>query len=458
MPGFSNGIVYANNVDFRGVPNPTPQIVSDGQLIIGKTGFNPVIGTLTAGAGIGIANGAGTITISNTGNAFPEQQIYYVGKHGNDASTGLSIDVAKLTFTAAITAATALTPSAINRFAIVCLDDGIYAEAITCVSFVDIYAPNATLTGTIVTTDDVNIKLYALNVADATIGVFKDTGTDYSNVDIDVVTCVASGIGFVTINGLLNCKWKQLFVENGFGVGDISSNLTHMHVTGGDIYISGTGVGIARAFSGSTVGHIDHILDIGAGVGTAVDVLDGSMDINVNKIDSDTAYNVNGATSILNLFCNSITGTRTVAAGGTEKVTVPYDLSTTGQVLTSNGPGVDPTFQPASGGGMTWQTIGASGALVVNNGYICTAGAALSFSLPAASAIGDTIALVLDGSTSWTITQAANQYIRLGSSVTTTGVGGSLASTARGDTITMVCREANLGWIVISSIGNITVV
>ena len=40
----------------------------------------------------------------------------------------------------------------------------------------------------------------------------------------------------------------------------------------------------------------------------------------------------------------------------------------------------------AKGGGLTWSTIGASGALAINNGYICTAGAALSFSLPATSA------------------------------------------------------------------------
>lgn len=42
---------------------------TDGQLLIGSTGLTPVLNTLTAGAGIGIANGAGTITISNTGGS-----------------------------------------------------------------------------------------------------------------------------------------------------------------------------------------------------------------------------------------------------------------------------------------------------------------------------------------------------------------------------------------------------
>lgn len=108
--------------------------------------------------------------------------------------------------------------------------------------------------------------------------------------------------------------------------------------------------------------------------------------------------------------------------------------------------------------GMTWQTIGASGALVSNNGYFCTAGAALSFSLPATSAVGDTIGLSLDGSTSWTVTQGVGQRIRFGDLQTTSGAGGSLASTAQGDTITIVCSVANTKWNVVSSIGNITIV
>lgn len=111
------------------------------------------------------------------------------------------------------------------------------------------------------------------------------------------------------------------------------------------------------------------------------------------------------------------------------------------------------------GGGLTWTTQSASTALLVNNGFIAIApGGALSFSLPATSAVGDVIALTLDDATSWTITQGANQRIRLGSSQTSLGVGGSLASTAAGDTVVLVCRTANLIWQAYSVIGNITVV
>jgi trimeric autotransporter adhesin len=43
---------------------------TNGQLPIGSTGADPVLATLSAGAGISISNGAGSITISNTGAGF----------------------------------------------------------------------------------------------------------------------------------------------------------------------------------------------------------------------------------------------------------------------------------------------------------------------------------------------------------------------------------------------------
>jgi hypothetical protein len=113
----------------------------------------------------------------------------------------------------------------------------------------------------------------------------------------------------------------------------------------------------------------------------------------------------------------------------------------------------------AIGGGIAWSVVGASAALVNNNGYICTAGAALSFSLPAVASVGDMVALGLDGSTSWTITQGAGQQIRFGAFQTTLGVGGSLSSTSVGDTIILVCSIADLRWnVVYGPVGNITIV
>jgi hypothetical protein len=105
-----------------------------------------------------------------------------------------------------------------------------------------------------------------------------------------------------------------------------------------------------------------------------------------------------------------------------------------------------------------WNKISTSQALVVNMGYFCTGGGTLSLSLPAASVVGDQISVSLAGATGWIITQGASQEIFIGSSSTTVGATGTLASNTAGDTITMVCLTTNLVWVVISAIGNPSVV
>lgn len=105
-----------------------------------------------------------------------------------------------------------------------------------------------------------------------------------------------------------------------------------------------------------------------------------------------------------------------------------------------------------------WNKISSNQTLVVNNGYICYSGGTLTLLLPLFSTIGQELEITLDGSTGFSITQNAGQSIRFGSSVTSAGVGGSLSSTAQGDTLRLVCTTANIRWNVVSSIGNLTIV
>ena len=51
----------------HGASNVTSSTLTDGQLLIGSTGVDPVAAGLTAGAGISITPGAGSITITNMG-------------------------------------------------------------------------------------------------------------------------------------------------------------------------------------------------------------------------------------------------------------------------------------------------------------------------------------------------------------------------------------------------------
>jgi hypothetical protein len=68
--GFDNDVMYAENVDFTGGSPVTGKVTTNGQLLIGSAvAPNIRVNTLTAGGGVTITNGAGTITIGLSGSA-----------------------------------------------------------------------------------------------------------------------------------------------------------------------------------------------------------------------------------------------------------------------------------------------------------------------------------------------------------------------------------------------------
>lgn len=97
--------------------------------------------------------------------------------------------------------------------------------------------------------------------------------------------------------------------------------------------------------------------------------------------------------------------------------------------------------------------------LVANRNYVTDNGATLTnFTLPLTAAFGTAIQIAGKSSGGWAIAQNASQVINLGDKPTTTGIGGSVASTNQNDFIKLLCVTANTTWNVISSIGNITIV
>jgi len=114
----------------------------------------------------------------------------------------------------------------------------------------------------------------------------------------------------------------------------------------------------------------------------------------------------------------------------------------------------------ASGGGLTWTVVtGVSQTLAVNNGYIANNAGTVAFTLPTTAAVGSIIAITgINNNTGWSIAQNAGQTIHLGIVSSTTGVGGSLASTRIRDTVYLLCVVANTDFNVVTSIGNITIV
>jgi len=113
----------------------------------------------------------------------------------------------------------------------------------------------------------------------------------------------------------------------------------------------------------------------------------------------------------------------------------------------------------AVGTGFTWNTVvGAAQGLVNRNGYINSNVGLTTFTLPAVAAVGDTFQIAGYGAGGWAIAQNAGQSIYIGNSTTTIGVGGSLASTNRHDSIEILCVVANNEFQVLDVVGLITVV
>jgi len=103
------------------------------------------------------------------------------------------------------------------------------------------------------------------------------------------------------------------------------------------------------------------------------------------------------------------------------------------------------------------EETGISVGMAVNSDYIANNAALVTLTLPAAAAVGDIISVVGKGAGGWLVAQNAGQTIHKAGASTTTGVGGSIASTAQYDSVEMVCITANTDFVVRSSEGTITV-
>ena len=148
-----------------------------------------------------------------------------------------------------------------------------------------------------------------------------------------------------------------------------------------------------------------------------------------------------------------------VVLHGATGVLASSGVGAVGEVLTSGGAGVTPAWAAAAGGFIWAVTTIDLAPMLINHGYITNkAVTACNLALPTTAAVGILLEVAGMGATGWVISQAANQMIHFGTLTTTTGVGGSLASTADRDCVRLVCTVANLEFEVISSVGNVTVV
>lgn len=104
------------------------------------------------------------------------------------------------------------------------------------------------------------------------------------------------------------------------------------------------------------------------------------------------------------------------------------------------------------------EVTGTSQAMAINTWYIMNNAWLVTGTLPATAALWSIIEVSWKGAGGWKVAQNASQTIHFGTSNSTTGIGGYLASTNTYDIVKLLCTTANTDFVVISSIGNLTIV
>jgi len=160
-----------------------------------------------------------------------------------------------------------------------------------------------------------------------------------------------------------------------------------------------------------------------------------------NNATNTPELTLNGQTFIGSAGNNPVAATLTAGAG----------------ISITNGAG-SITISSSGSAGWVDQTTGTVN-MTVNTGYTSDDGATLvTFTLPATAAIGDFVEINGKGSGLYTISQGIGQQIRFGNIASTSGVGGSVSSVLQYDCIRLRCITANSTWVVVSSVGNFTIV
>jgi hypothetical protein len=146
-----------------------------------------------------------------------------------------------------------------------------------------------------------------------------------------------------------------------------------------------------------------------------------------------------------------------VIIGSTGAFPVAATLTAGTNITITNGAG-SITIAAVNEPGPFSEVSGTTQTIAVNNRYSANNAGVVTFTLPAAAAIGDTFEIMGKGAGKFAIAQNASGQINFCSLSTTAGVGGSLTAIQQYNWIRCTCITANNIWDVTGATGDYTIV
>jgi len=219
------------------------------------------------------------------------------------------------------------------------------------------------------------------------------------------------------------------------------------------------GVGYWASITGGAGGNVDTLT---GNTGGAIAPQAGNINVVGSGSISVVGDNGTGTLTISSGAPTGVVETITGNVGGAVPPNGGGDISIVGSgtILVSGNIGSNTlTISSSAPADFAWNlTTTTPVMLVPNNGYNPNFVGTTVYVLPGTCAYGQVIEIGGYGVGLWQITQNAGQNILVGLQATTVGVGGSITSTFQTDCIRLLCIQANMQFLALSSFGNLTVV
>jgi len=441
--------------------------LTNGQIIIGSNGSMPTAGVLTSTGGtVAITLGAGAVNLES----------------GSTTATSVPTDSGTATPSAGVltlAGGTNINTAGVGSTATTNLDDDIELNSVKATTFdTNVATAKVTISGTAIASSgtDANIDIpitakgtgtvnpnalsvnsaYTFPTVDGTASQVQKTdgagvvtweddgsGTGTTSVDTDVGTATPVG-GVLTLGGGTNTNTEGSGSTAKVNL-DADIELTSVKATTFDTNVASAGVTLAGT----------SLIADGTDANISIPITPkGTGSVNLPKVDVG-AGEIDGTA----IGANSASTGKFSTLNVNGAYSFPTADGTADQVQKTDGSGVV-TWEDGGAGGLTWTVVTADASFTGDTGTIANKAGLLTRILPATGVLGEVIRITgINTDLGWKIAQNANQQIHFGNNSTTSGVGGSLASANKRDSVELVCivEGASSEYNVISSQGNITV-